>query len=744
VADFGIALAVSSAGGSRLTETGLSLGTPHYMSPEQATGERDAGPQGDVYSLGAVLYEVLAGEPPHTGPTAQAVLAKILTEKAPRVSLKRETVPPHVEAAVLKALERLPADRFRSAAELSAALADPAFRHGSVPAAEAEGRTGSLARRWWTGWAAAAVLGITAVGLALQPRASAPETETTVTSFVVPFAEGETTERVGSWGPALALSPSGTKLAYVARRGSGTENTLYLKHVDEFEAQPVAGAEGAWSPFFSPDEAWIGYFAENRLMKVPVAGGTPVVVAEISFGGANLGGATWLRDNTIIYSDQFRPGLWRVSAEGGSPELIEQTVEAAPDRNLLEVWPHVLPDGEHVLFTLGTGAGAYEGLAVISLETGIAKRITEAGGSATYSPSGHLVYALAGDLLAHPFDLDRLETTGPPVAVIKGVMMGGEGTGHFAVSETGDIAYVPGRLVGPARTVEWVTAEGERESLPLQPGGYYTPRASPLGGQIGFFVEGAVPSVWVFDMDRGTSRRVSDFAWYPHWSEDGRHLVYTSHRNQSLIRQIADGSAAQETLVEGPLARYAQSWTGEGKLVFSELDNAETHGDFWTIDPETDEDPEPLLRTPSNELMPTVSPNGRWLAYVTDDSGKQEVVLRPLPGLGSITPVSTNGGTGPVWSPDGSELYYRDQSGDTVQAVSVSEEPTLRLGRPRVLFTGNYIPDYPFGRSYDVSRQDGRFLMVTGTPPLEGWDQIRVVRGWASTLEDQAGAGTER
>jgi eukaryotic-like serine/threonine-protein kinase len=746
VADFGIALAVSAAGGTRLTETGLSVGTPYYMSPEQATGDRAPGPESDIYSLGAVLYEMMAGEPPHIGTSPQAVLAKILTDTAERLSTRRETVPPNVEATALKALERLPADRFKSADEFARALGDPEFRHREQGSDRGSGPAAGLRRHWAIGWSVAALMTIVAGATQWNGRPTHEEPPA-INRFVELFPEGQTTERVGSWGPALALSPSGTMLAYVAHDGDASRTKLYLRSLDEFEAHVIPGTDGGWSPFFSPDEEWIGFFADGKLRKVSIRGGSPRDLADYSFGGANLGGGTWGPDNTIIFTDVFAPGLWQVSAEGGTSERIDRrSGVATDDPDLRAIWPQLLPDGKTVLYTVGsvTGTGQGAGLAILSLETGEGRMVVEArgAGSARYSPSGHLVYARGGDLLAEPFDLDRLVTTGPPVTVVGGVMTGGEGTGHFDVSSTGTLAYVPGRLLGPARKLEWVDTDGNREPLALPPGEYGKARVSPLGDQLAYYIAGAPSSVWLYDLDRGVTRRLTGEqtnGLHPSWTPKGERLVFSIGVTQGLAWQPADGSGPAERLTDPrPNVQYPHSWAANGQtLIYTENADPTTHGDIWMFDPEGDREPRVVLNTASNETLPAISPDGRWMAYVTDDSGRQEVLVRPFPSLGAITQVSRDGGTGPAWSPDGSELYYRDASGDTVKAVSFVGQPTVRIGSPRVLFAGNYIPDYPFFRNYDVSVSDGRFLMTTGTPPVEGWDKIHVVLEWAESLKEQ-------
>jgi serine/threonine-protein kinase len=593
------------------------------------------------------------------------------------------------------------------------------------------------------GWSLAVVMTIVAGAAFWNVRQRPAPTEQALGRFTHVLPDSMTMARVGSYGPALALSRSGTKLAYVAHDGGETK--LYVRRVDEFEAHEVAGTERAWSPFFSPDERWIGFFADNQLKKVPLDGGASQKIAEVSSGGASLAGATWGPDNTIIFAEMFSRGLWRVSGEGGVPERIADGSNfEAEHAEMIPLWPDMLPDGKTVLFTVGSGTGLSAGLAVLSLETGEDRLVTEGGGNGRYVSSGHIVYALGGDLLAQPFDLDELSVTGAPVPVVNGVMTGGEGTGHFAVAWNGTLAYVPGRLAGPARELEWVDMRGNRERIPLDPGEYLGARISPDGRYLAYSVQGPPFAAWVYDLSRGASQRITGErvdGGYPLWTPDGRRLVIHSNGDGGQFLDLAwipaDGSGPEERILDWPNIQYPQSWADSGRtLIFSETGDAVNQGDVWMVETEGEREPRPLLNTASNEVLPSVSPDGRWLAFVSDDAGRQDVLVQPFLGTGARMPVSTRGGTGPLWAPDGKELYYRDVSGDTVFAVTFEGDPTVQLGNPRVLFTGNYVPDYPFSRGYDLAPRGDRFLMTLGTPPIQGWTKINIVLGWAESLQE--------
>jgi serine/threonine-protein kinase len=460
VADFGIALAVSAAGGTRLTETGLSLGTPQYMSPEQAMGDRVLDGRSDVYSLGCVVYEMLVGEPPYTGPTAQAVIAKIVTDTPRPVTDHRGTVPFHMDLALGKALEKLPADRFATAREFAEALSDPRLAPapgtGRFDRAKTVVSAAAALRANWrsAGFAALLLLAVGAAlgwifGSSLRPAALSAGP----TRFTVPVAGGHTMlyEEV----PRLALSRDGRALVYYAEGG------LHIRSVDQFESEPLAGSAGAEFPFFSPDGEWIGFTEGGTLKKVSVDGGP---VTEIASTGADLiNGASWGEDGNIVYS-VYGSGLWRVAAAGGSPEQLTTEVDS-----LLEsahAWPQVLAGGKLVLFTVTSGpTSLWEDTKIVlqDLETGGRKTVREKAGFGRYVPTGHIVYAEAtGTVLALPYDLARRELTGAPFPVESGVRFARwGGAASFAVSDGGTVAFVRGSIARN-NVLWWVDRRGRR------------------------------------------------------------------------------------------------------------------------------------------------------------------------------------------------------------------------------------------------------------------------------------------
>ena len=443
VADFGIALAVAQAGAGRITETGLSLGTPHYMSPEQATGDRDVDPRSDVYALGCVLYEMLAGQPPFSAPTAQAVLVQILTSDAPSITSMRRTVPPNVGHALARALEKLPADRFTSAAEFASALADPSFTYEArartsvgtptpeAPAPSAPPQATATVGSWKRVAIATSALSVVlaaVLGWALMADdAAAP-----LTRFTVPPPDGVTLGGV-CCGPVTALSPDGEWLAFVGPGGG----PVYRRRLGQLEAEEVPGTEGASSPFFSPDGRWLGFHSGGRLLKVPMSGGPPVPITEIP----SAAGASWGDNDVVAFVEQGTRTLFTVPGAGGVATPVLGPSDGVGYRH-----PWMLPGGEAALMTVPASNAAEARMVVVDLETGTADTLGF-GTLAAYA-SGHLVFSGSdGTLLAQPFDPGARRTTGQSVAILDGVALSGVGSGQFALSAQGG-AGIRGRRGG--------------------------------------------------------------------------------------------------------------------------------------------------------------------------------------------------------------------------------------------------------------------------------------------------------
>ena len=689
VADFGIALAASKAGGTRMTETGMSLGTPQYMSPEQAMGEREITARSDVYALGCVLYELLIGEPPFTGPTPQAIVAKVLTGEPAPLRPERKTVPPHVEAAVLQALEKLPADRFAGAADFAAALENPAFTSPHTTARmAARPPSRRMARLPWA-------LLLAAIGFIafdqLRPKSPPPPPPVQRFDILLP----ENAQWVGDILSVLALSPDGTLLAYNGQDSSG-HRRLYLRPMDRPDPVPVQGSEEGQFPFFSPDGRWIGYRVGDRLVKSPVRGGSPETICQTNGGGVG----TWLESNAVVFTDST--GLRQCSTTGPVTTLLASGPAEAFS------FPHGMPGDRGVLFSIQRGP--VNQLAVFDLRTRAMRSLDIVGSDPRYVATGHLVYASPDGLVrAVPFDPQRLATTGEPVIIPEAARVE-FGVAVMALSRTGTMVLAPRSTA--QRALELVDRSGRAERLNARVGEFSDPRFSPDGRRIALSMGG---NIWLLDRAQGTLTRLSfdSAATRPAWSADGRRVAYLRliGRTSDLRLINADGSNSAQSLPGlGNFEPWEVLFTPDGLSVVVRTVERSGSRDIWLLPLDSTRQPVALLRSPANEVAPALSANGRWLAYVSNESGRAEVYVRSFPNLGERFAVSLDGGTEPVWSPRGGELFYR--SGPLLIAAEVRAGPTFEVVRRTPLFAGaSYEVDLTH-QVYDVAPDGAHFVMV--------------------------------
>ena len=720
VADFGIALARSqSDGGLRMTKSGMSLGTPQYMSPEQAAGEDTIDPRTDVYALGVVLYEMLAGEPPFTGPSSQAIFAQVMAALPPALALKRKTVPPHLEAAVARALEKHPADRWQTAAQLADALT------GAGAASKVRGRGLVIP------WAVAAVLLI-----ALAWRGLRSERPAIASAGPVRFSVELDSGVEPTFTPIVRLSPDGQQLFVTANIGNKEE--VLHRPLDQMQMRVIAGAgqgeqgTGNSRPFVSPDGRWIAYAAQGKLKKVPVEGGPPIDLA-----AADWAGGSWGRNGRLVYTRAYNTGLWIVSEGGGDDRLL-----TTPDTTTGELghwWPQVLPDGDHVLFTAYRTPIERATIEVLSIKTGKRRVLITGGVFGFYVPTGHLLYAVGETIRAVPFDLQRLAVTGPIVPVVDSVAMNpSDGAAAFDVSENGTLAYLPVRSYVTETELVLVDRTG-RESRALPRADRYNhPRLSPDGSRIAVDIRSAnsLGDVWVFQIGRPGGLRVTSEGgrdWGAEWTPDGRELVYLSERPFfDLYRRAADASQPARPLLTGKFDHYTGTVSRDGRLLAFEL-SVPGGAELWTVQLRGEPAPTRYFANGFNLAHPTLSPDGRWMAYDSDESGRVEVYAQSFPDPSVRRwKVSPANGSEPMWTRGGRELVYR--KGDSVMAVSVDLQRG-RSGPPVALFGGRY-PDSPGWtrpRSYDVSPDGERFLLIK-LPPEQARPRINVVLNWFDEL----------
>ncbi len=718
VADFGIALAVAQAGGGRLTETGLSLGTPHYMSPEQAAADRDPDARSDVYSLGCVVYEMLTGEPPHLGGSTQAVLARVLTETPRPVRDTRPAVPPHVDAALAKALEKLPADRFDTAADFLAALegrvvvdTGPALAASAVKAA---GEAPFATRRSWL-WPAVAV-GALLVGAAVGRLTRAPRPSSAPLEVDM-YVQGDSTYSVTNHccGPSEAISQDGRRLVFMGQVSEGW--ALFQRDLDDVEAHRIPGTEGATTPFLDPSGRWLGFLSKGHLMKVDLQGGPPETVAD---AGAEIWGATWGDDGFIYFTSMSdsAPGIFRVSAQGGTPELVSAP-DTAVEKN--RVSPAALPGGRGLLYVSfpKRGGDAKAWVMALDLKDGSTHRLTQ--GIQPYYADGQLVYAQAdGSIMARPFDLKSLQVTGDAVRVATDVVTHNASDTEYAVSRTGTLVLRhggQGEVQGYAFNLRFQSLSGAAGASPDSSRfdaqhARVEPRFSPDGRRLAFLQFRNVGSrvnldLWVRDLNTGLDERLSsgdDDALLPIWSADGRDVRWVRRApgsgSWSLMSRPAD--------LSGPAVPFAPRLSAEvgrgasivlglpsrsgGPIPFVRRDTT-GNTDLWIMNADGT-DPRPFLTSPAHEGSPSVSPSGKWIAYTSDETGRQEVWVEPFPRGGPRFRISNDGGLYPVWLSDRKILFSHadavilaelDVTAKAVRATgyrTVADGVAVNLARP--------------------------------------------------------------
>jgi len=683
-----------------MTETGMSLGTPHYMSPEQATADKEITGRSDIYSLASVLYEMLTGDPPHTGSSAQQIIMKIVAEEVVPVTRVRKSVPPHVAAALGQALQKLPADRFATAKAFAEALTNPAF----TPAAAASA-VGTPARPFRYSIAIAVALVLLATG-AIVGRFTASAPQPTVARFRIPFGLG--IRLVDGPAQHVAVSPDGTLLIYQASAGGAFGWQLYARAVDALVAEPIPGTEGARSPFFSPDGRMVGFWLDDQLKRLDLAGGTPVTIATVPGGG----NGTWTDDGRIVYS--AGGALWTVPAGGGEPVLAVAPDTARQEQALVR--PAALPGGSAVLVTASRGfsTGATD-LVRVDLETGARTLVVADHALQGAYAAGYLVYALDdGSLMTAPFNPRKGVITGPLTTVIDNVRISFREAAQYAVSASGTLVYATEE---PAQLV-LVTHAGTTTSVLPQAGEYHHPRLSPDGRRM--VMDISQPSgrdVWVYDFEQGTLVRVSfeRDANDPIWTPDGRQVCYATARSgvRGVWCRSAAGGGEADSVYVGRYETTAGAFTPAGDLIL--IEGAPATFNLLLL-PAGGEEPTTILSTSFQTAWPAVSPDGHWLAYVSDESGQPQVYVRSLRGDGDRIQISVGGGSEPAWSKDGRE--------------KLAPIPTLRVLERTVLFTLPGQETASPHANYDVDAR-GRFAIVLRPPSSEAV----MVLNWASTVK---------
>jgi len=718
------------------TMQGVILGTAAYMSPEQARGKA-VDKRTDIWAFGCVLYELLTGKHAFDGEDTTEILAAVVKTE-PDWNRLPITTPAAVQMLLKRCLQKDRTLRLRDAGdariEIHEALSAPSNMSQSLAAPVKGIRT--LGRRELILGLGGLLLIAAIASLAtwiLKP--STPPLPQPVSRVAITLPPGQQLAGLDR-GPAVALSPDGTHLAYIARQG-GTQQ-LYLRAMDSLEAKPVLGTEGAFNPFFSPDGQWVGFFAGGKLKKASVSGGAVLSVGE----AASPNGGSWGSQGTIVFAPTNVSPIQQIPDAGGTATPTSHFENGENSHR----WPDFLPDGKAVFFTTEFTAGNSTNVEVAVQLPGTGGRRNLVSGTAPrFAPSGHVVYAQEGTLMAVPFDLGRFAVTGAAAPVVQGVMQSAtNGDAQYSLSASGSLVYVSGGLQSNQSKLVWVNRTGAEQPLPAPGHNYVYPRLSPNGRRVALAIaEEQGAQVWLYDLQETLTRLTFEGLAnnVPAWTPDGKRIIFLGNRDGAsrLFWQMADGSGGLEQLTTNEFLYAPMSFTPDGQLLAFIESNPVTGYDIWVMRM-SDRKTQPFVRTPFNESAPQFSPDGRWLAYVSNESGHNEIYVQPYPGPGGKWQISTEGGTEPVWNRNGRELFYRN--GNKLMAVDVATQPSFAGGKPRLLFEGPYVPTPATFPNYDVSSDGQRFLMLKPSESAEGAPtQINVVLNWFEELKQKVPTG---
>ncbi len=744
VLDFGLAKAMAEESSGPVaadaptitvnhTRPGVILGTAAYMSPEQARG-KPLDKRTDIWSLGCVLYECLTGKRAFDGGTATDVMSQIITSE-PDFTLLPDKVPVSAERLLRRCFDKDSKKRLRDAGEIRVLIDEYQVAPSSEKADVFSRQTHR--KRYPTApcaWAVVALLGIalTYSQWGLDSR-TLPRR---VSRWSIALPQKSRVDTMGYGGKyeyskLLAVSPDGLHVAFTVRDEWGYVD-LRVRDVDKYSSRPLPGTTNARAPFFSPDGHWVGFLADRIIKRVALGGGSPQDVCEVDSASFD---ASWAADGeTIVYATD--EGLWRVAASGGVADRL--TAPQVDDGEVGHHLPRITPDGRHVLFSVSTTP--VEDLALLSLDTLKWKTVVRDASQGQLFPPDRLVFARTGELMGVRFDVETGEMLGTPVSLLESVHttpgLGGVVVTHFDVSDTGTLAYLPQSNEAVVDQLLWVGQDGEETVITSGPGTWVHPRLSPDGHRVSFDVHSleGMRDIHLYDLERCQRRQFTrgGSSWESVWRPDGDYISYMSGHPSagwSIWWARTDYSTDSAEVLHPSSHAIPMSWTPDGQsLLYYEL----AEGGIWTLSPNGDSEAKLLLKGLSNERFPTLSWDGKWIAYVADESDRREVFVQSFPGLGPKHRISNNGGGEPVWSRDGSRLFFRE--GNQMLSAQVEYEPSFRASTPVVLFSGEY-DAAPLGHQhYDISLDGKKFLMIKHGQP-SGPSELRVVQNWFEELE---------
>jgi eukaryotic-like serine/threonine-protein kinase len=747
--DFGLAKAsfASSAAISELTATlntppvshpltaqGTVLGTFHYMSPEQVEG-KEADARSDIFALGAVLYEMVTGKRAFEGKTAPSVMAAVLERDPTPISSVQPLTPPALERLVKTCLAKDPDERWQTAHDVKLQLEwlRDVGSQASLPASLAAPRRISHRVFWAIAIVVIAMIALFA-GMYFRP-ANAPEVPI-VSQISSPEGEGFVLQGAAAGPPVL--SPDGQRLAFVAV-GSDGKQRLWVRQLGAPTAQPLQGSDGCSFPFWSPDSRYIGFFANNKLSRIDASGGPPLAIADVA---ASWGGGTWSRDGTILFAPNVRATLiYRVPASGGTPQPVTKLDPSrGEDRHL---WPQFLPDGKHFLFYSSSKDPQNNATYAASLDGGERKLLVHGDSNAVFAPPGYLLFLREGTLIAQRFDPGSSRLTGDAAPLAEHASSNlSVGRGNFTASENGILTYAAGSGSAGTSRLLWFDRSGKQLAETGEPGAYFSPRISPNGRNLALAIEapGTVNyNLWVFDLSRSVPTRLtfsSALDGHPAWSPDGRTITFLSNRSGQfhIYQTAADGTGDTSAVIVDDAAEYNPSFSPDGRYMIFQRLSAQSGAHFEIWAKALFGDPKPFPVVQSEAAQPALSPDGKWLAYSSRESGRPEIYVVPFRQGSGRWQVSTAGGTWPRWRHDGKELFYLSLDKKITSAEISMDGSRLVVGNVAPLFQVNVATS--LGWFYDVST-DGKRFVVLNQDPRQAAEPLTLVVNWPALLKKQ-------
>lgn len=744
ILDFGLAK-LTGAGNTELSQTGIPtrrvdtdpgkvMGTVGYMSPEQLKG-RPVDQRSDIFAFGTILYEMLSGRRAFHGESAAETMSAILKEDPPDLSETNHRVSPALERLVNRCIEKNPEERFHSASDLAFALeAISGSSSISTPTLTSTTpfRAGGRLREQFP-WILIAVLSVALLVLGFlyfrgTPAAQAPE----VQRFVIALPE-----KSQIVGPPT-ISPDGRLVVFRLNTDDGKER-LWMRAIGSLEARPLVGTDGASQPFWSPDSRSVGFFANGKLKRIDVSGGAVQTVCDAP---SNFSGA-WSPDGTIVFSRGVTSGLYRVPASGGTPV---QLTTVDPSNNEIEhIWPYFLPDGRHFLFFVRNAQPESSAIYVGTLDSKNTTRLLQVHSSAAYAPPGYVLFVRDNTLMAQGFDADALALKGDAVPVAEHVVRNPiTGRTMFSVSDTGVLLLRPGDINNNQLT--WFDRTGKQLGALTSPGGYSGPALSPDEKKVAVARSdgqtSTAPDIWLTDLERGTQIRLTtDPATdtYPSWSPSGDQVTFLSTRNGAtgIYQKPANGTAPEKPLVSSAELKYNPQWSPDGQFIIYSQINPKTNSDLYLLSLAGERKPTPLLQTTFIEAQARFSPNGRWIAYISNETGQFQVYVESFPATGAKLAISVGGGSQPQWRADGKELYYYAPDRKLMAVEVNGDGPTFKVGEARPLFDIRvFAVDQSFpGNGYYTVTHDGKRFLVSSLPEAPERQQINAIVNWTADLK---------